>query len=163
MCQLWTSCELIIVCYNKYNLMDYFYSLQDVLLQYGIVSSDFLTVEYYMFNLACSLCLSSVPSMDDDAVISVSSFREMTKTTKISLRHWPLAPCRSICLHSNQPHHLPHHSCTLWRLSSAHPLAFYHSLHIICALPASSTSMLVWTRSHHYVDFQHLCHVLAMY
>ena len=35
--QFCTSCKLIIICYNKYNLMDYFYSLQDIVLQYSIV------------------------------------------------------------------------------------------------------------------------------
>jgi hypothetical protein len=33
--------------------MDYFFSFQNVLLQYRIMTSDSLTVDYYMFNLAC--------------------------------------------------------------------------------------------------------------
>ena len=52
---------------------------------------------------------SSVLSMRNDAAIILSPSRETTKTSKICLPHWPPAPCRSTCLHSNQPHHLPHY------------------------------------------------------
>ena len=102
---------------------------------------------------------SSVPTMDDDAVIIFSSSRKTTKTSKIRLPPWLHAPYRSTYLHSNQSPHLPHYSCTLWCVSPTHPLAFYHYLHIVYAPLASSTSILVWTTkmrsacSHHFIDF----------
>ena len=48
---------------------------------------------------------------------------------------------------------------------SARLLSFFD---IVSTLPASSTSMFVWTtktesaRGDHYIDFQHLCHIPAM-
>lgn len=107
----------------------------------------------------------SSPSMDDDATIIFSSSRETTKTSKIRLPVLPPPLCWSTSLHSNQPHHLPHHSCSLWRPSTTYPLVSHHFLHIISIFLPSSTSMLMWTTkmesfyNHHYIDLRHLCHV----
>ena len=48
---LWTSCELTIVCYSEYIIMDYVYSVQNIIVQYSIVQYVFLDIEHYMFNL----------------------------------------------------------------------------------------------------------------
>ena len=98
-------------------------------------------------------------SKDDDAAIIFLLSRKTTKTSKIHLSPWPPSPCRSTSLHWTQLHHVPHNLCTLWRPSPAHPLAFYHYLHIAYVPHASSTFMLVWTAkmelacSHHQFDF----------
>jgi hypothetical protein len=113
--------------------------------------------------------------MDNNAAIIFSSSRETTKTSNICLPLEPPAPCQSTCLHSNQPHHLPHYLYTLWRPSPttcgslllyirSH---FYRFLHIVFVFPTFFTFMLVWiakeklARTHYNIDFQHICHVPA--